>query len=143
MADPGIGTSVRYWLHYSNLASSFYKQYGGAKALQDQYANQIIESLQRSRMENAIMQIGGGSISIADKRTPHQLSLTKIQQLLHEYFKQRGGADETKQIMLFLNANRGFTMTKTLKKHGLAPPSQGGMQAGVQAGSNAGLLQGP
>ena len=135
MADPGIGTFVRYWLHYSNLAASFYKQYGGAKALQDQYANQIIQLLQQSKMEHAIMQIGGGSISVSDKRTPHQLSLTKIQQLLHEYFKQRGGADETKQIMLFLNANRGFTMTKTLKKSGLAPT-----QSSTQS---AGLLQGP
>ena len=41
MADPGIGTSVRYWLHYNNLASSFYKQYGSAKKVKDDYEKQI------------------------------------------------------------------------------------------------------
>ena len=35
--DPGIGTFVRYWLHYSNLAASFYKQYGAAKKVKDDY----------------------------------------------------------------------------------------------------------
>lgn len=123
MADPGIGTYVRYWLHYNNLASSFYKQYSAAKKIQEDYVQQIIDSLVKSRMEKAIIQINGGHISIVDKKTPHQLSLSKVQEHLHAYFKQRGGRDETKDIMLFLNANRGYTVNKILKKSGIPTPN--------------------
>jgi len=125
MADPGIGTYVRYWLHYNNLASSFYKQYSSAKKIQEDYVQQIIDSLVKSRMEKAIIQINGGQISIIDKKTPHQLSLSKVQDYLHAYFKQRGGRDETKDIMLFINANRGYTVQKTLKKSGIPTPTGG------------------
>jgi hypothetical protein len=126
MADPGIGTYVRYWLHYNNLASSFYKQYSAAKKIQEDYVQQIIESLVKSRMEKAIIQINGGQISVIDKKTPHQLSLSKVQDYLHAYFKQRGGRDETKDIMLFINANRGYTIQKALKKSGIPTPTSGG-----------------
>ena len=123
MADPGIGTYVRYWLHYNNLASSFYKQYSAAKKIQEDYVQQIIDSLVKSRMEKAIIQINGGQISVIDKKTPHQLSLSKVQDYLHAYYKQRGGRDETKDIMLFLNANRGYTVQKTLKQSGIPKPT--------------------
>lgn len=127
MADPGIGTFVRYWLHYSNLSSSFYKQFCSAKKIQDEYVQQIIDTLEKSRMEKAIIQIGGGHISVIDKKTPHPLSLHKIQELLHSYFKHRGGKDETRDIMTFISANRGFSTQKTLKKSGIAPqPVSGG-----------------
>lgn len=125
MADPGIGTYVRYWLHYNNLASSFYKQYSAAKKIQEDYVQQIIDSLVKSRMEKAIIQINGGQISVIDKKTPHQLSLSKVQDYLHAYYKQRGGRDETKDIMLFLNANRGYTVQKVLKKSGIPAPTGG------------------
>jgi hypothetical protein len=125
MADPGIGTYVRYWLHYNNLASSFYKQYSAAKKIQEDYVQQIIDSLVKSRMEKAIIQINGGQISVIDKKTPHQLSLSKVQDYLHAYYKQRGGRDETKDIMLFINANRGYTVQKVLKKSGIPAPTGG------------------
>jgi hypothetical protein len=125
MADPGIGTYVRYWLHYNNLASSFYKQYSAAKKIQEDYVQQIIDSLVKSRMEKAIIQINGGQISVIDKKTPHQLSLSKVQDYLHAYYKQRGGRDETKDIMLFINANRGYTLQKVLKKSGIPAPTGG------------------
>jgi hypothetical protein len=51
MGDPGIGTYVRYWLHYSNLSSSFYKQYGAAKKVKDDYESQIIEKLKISECD--------------------------------------------------------------------------------------------
>jgi len=120
MSDPGIGTFVRYWLHYNNLSSSFYKQFCEAKKIQEQYVQQIIDILAKSKMEKAVIQIGGGQLSIADKRTSHPLSLNKIQEMLHMYFKQRGGKDETKDIMTFINANRGYTVTKYIKKTGIA-----------------------
>jgi hypothetical protein len=119
MADPGIGTFVRYWLHYNNLASSFYKQYGSAKKVKDDYEKQIISTLQQNGMEKATIQIGGGQINVIDKREPNQLSLTKIEELLHGYFRQRGGRDEAAEIMTFIRANRGYTMNKQLKQSGI------------------------
>jgi hypothetical protein len=123
MADPGIGTSVRYWLHYNNLASSFYKQYGSAKKVKDDYEKQIITNLQQNGMEKATIQIGGGQIHVVDKRDPNPLSLTKIEELLHGYFRQRGGRDEAAEIMTYIRGNRGYTMNKSLKQSGIQQPS--------------------
>jgi hypothetical protein len=131
MADPGIGTFVRYYLHYSNLASSFYKQYGAAKKVKDDYEKQIINTLQQTGMEKATIQIGDGQINVVDKREPNQLSLTKIEDLLHSYFRQRGGRDETAEIMTFIRANRGYTINKLLKQTGIQvpkPPQQQQLQ---------------
>ena len=122
--DSGIGTAVRYFLHYSNLASSFYKQYGAAKKVKDNYEQQIINTLRQSGMEKATIQISGGQIHVVDKREPNQLSLSKIEELLHGYFKQKGGADQTLDIMTFIRANRGYTMNKYLKQSGMQQPAQ-------------------
>jgi hypothetical protein len=124
MTDPGIGTYVRYWLHYNNLASSFYKQYGSAKKVKDDYEKQIISTLQQNGMEKATIQIGGGQINVIDKREPNQLSLTKLEELLHGYYRQKGGKDETMDIMTFIRANRGYTMNKSLRQSGITPAQQ-------------------
>jgi hypothetical protein len=124
MGDSGIGTYVRSYLHYSNLASSFYKQYGAAKKIKDDYENQIIHHLQQTGMEKATIQIGGGQLNVVDKREPNQLSLTKIEDLLHGYFRQRGGRDETAEIMTYVRANRGYTMNKYIKQTGLQAATQ-------------------
>jgi len=118
MNDPGIGTFVRYWLHYSNLASSFYKQYGSAKKIKDDYEKQIISTLQQNGMEKAVIQIGGGQLTVIDKREPNQLSLTKVEELLHGYFRQKGGKDETFDIMTFIRGNRGYNTCKSIKQTG-------------------------
>ena len=122
--DPGIGTAVRYFLHYSNLASSFYKQYGAAKKVKDDYEQQIINTLRQNGMEKATIQIGGGQIHAVDKREPNQLSLSKIEELLVGYFKQKGGADQTLDIMTFIRSNRGYTMNKYLKQTGIQQAQQ-------------------
>jgi len=124
MTDPGVGTYVRYWLHYNNLASSFYKQYGSAKKVKDDYEKQIISTLQQNGMEKATIQIGGGQIHVIDKREPNPLSLTKMEELLHGYFRQRGGKDEAADIMTYIRANRGYNINKSLKQSGIQPPSQ-------------------
>jgi hypothetical protein len=124
MTDPGIGTYVRYWLHYSNLASSFFKQFGAARKIRDDYENNIISILQQRNIENAVIQINGGQIRITTKREPNQLSLTRIEELISGYYKQRGGKDETKDIMLFIKANRGYSVAKSLKQSGMPNPSE-------------------
>jgi hypothetical protein len=128
MGDSGIGTYVRSYLHYSNLASSFYKQYGAAKKIKDDYEKQIIGTLQQTGMEKATIQIGGGQLNVVDKREPNQLSLTKIEDLLHGYFRQRGGRDETAEIMTYIRANRGYTINKYIKQTGLQAPQQPQLQ---------------
>jgi hypothetical protein len=134
MADPGIGTYVRYWLHYKNLASSLYKQFGAARKVQDNYEKQVISTLQHSGMENATIQINGGHIQVIDKREPNPLSLTKIEELLHGYYRQKGGKDETMDIMTFIRGNRGYSLTKTLKQSNL--PTGTGAAAAGGAGAN-------
>jgi len=124
MADPGVGTLVRYYLHYSNLSQSFYKQYGAAKKVKDDYEKQIIGTLQQSGMEKATIQIGGGQLNVIDKREPNQLSLTKIEELLHGYFRQSGGADKTLDILTFVRANRGYNMNKYIKQTGIQQSQQ-------------------
>ena len=116
MTDPGVGTFVRYWLHYSTLSSSLYKQYCSAKKVQDDYEKNIITTLQQKGMENAIIQIGGGQLNITEKRQPNPLSLSKIQELLHSYYKYRGGKDETMDIMTFIKGNRGYNTQKIIKR---------------------------
>lgn len=122
MSDPGIGTFVRYWLHYNNLASSFYKQFGAARKVRDDYEKQVITTLQQNGMEKATIQIGGGHINVVEKREPNQLTLTKIEELLHGYFKQKGGVDQTLDIMTFIRANRGYSINKSLKQSNLTQP---------------------
>lgn len=123
MADPGIGTVVRYWLHYSNLASSFFKQFGSARKVRDDYEKQLIQILQTNGMEKATIQINQGQIRVIDKREPNPLTLAKIEELLHLYYRQRGGKDETIDIMTFIRANRGYTTSKLLRQSGMPPPS--------------------
>ena len=114
--DPGIGTYVRYWIHYNNLASSLYKQYGAAKNIKDNYETQIINTLQTNGMEKATIQIGGGQLHVIDKRELNQLTLSKVEELLHGYYRQRGGKDETLDIMTFIKGNRGYHTTKLIKQ---------------------------
>ena len=119
-ADSGlISNYVRNWVHYDNLASSFYKQFGSARKVRDDYEKQVIGILRQKGMENATIQINGGQIKIVDKREPNPLSLTTIESLLHQFYKQNQGKDQTMEIMSFLRANRGYTINKSLKQTGM------------------------
>ena len=131
---PGIGTYVRYWLHYSNLASSFFKQFGAARKVRDDYEKQVIQHLQQTGMEKATIQINQGQIRVVDKREPNPLTLAKIEELLHLYYRQRGGKDETMDIMTFIRAHRGYMTSKSLRQSGMPPAGAG---AGAGAGQKA------
>lgn len=118
MADPNIGTYVRYWLHYSNLASTFFKQFGSARKVRDDYEKQVIQLLQTNGMEKAVIQTNNGRINVVDKKDLNPLTLAKIEELLHLYYRKRGGKDETLDIMTFIRANRGHTTNKSLRHYG-------------------------
>lgn len=123
MADPNIGTYVRYWLHYSNLASTFFKQFGAARKVRDDYEKQVINLLQTNGMEKAIIQTNNGRINVVDKKDLNPLTLAKIEELLHLYYRKRGGKDETLDIMTFIRTNRGHTTNKSLRQYGGSAPA--------------------
>lgn len=116
-----IGSFVRNWLHYDNLASSFYRQANKARQLRDQYESRIIQHLRGAGMENAIIQINGGHMNVVEERNPRTLSLTRIEELLHAYFLKRGGKDETADIMTYIRGHRGVDVVKKLKRSGATP----------------------
>ena len=126
MSDSGgsIGPLVRSYLHYGGMASSFYKQYLAAKKIKDQYEANVIGLLQQNGMEKATIQIGGGTLNVTERREANPLSLTKIEELLHGYFRQRGGRDETAEVMTYIRSNRGTTVIKGLKQNGLQGAAQ-------------------
>lgn len=146
MGDPGqIGGYVRNWLHYDNLATSFYKQANRARQIKDQYEGKILDELRAKHGENTIIQINGGTLSVVEERNPKTLSLVRIEQLLHQYYHKHGATagapgtkDPTEDIMRFIKSNRGYDVAKKIKKtsvpnipqpgpSGLPPMPTGGM----------------
>ena len=117
--DPGaLGHNVRSWLHYDQLASTFYKQSTSARQLASQFETKVMEQLDQSRMSNAVIQIGGGHLNMIEEKIPRCLTLRSIEQLLHGYYAKKGqnSRDETEDIMKYLRANRGSDKKKRLKK---------------------------
>lgn len=119
----GIGTYVRYWLHYGNLAASFFKQYNTNRTIRDDYERQLIAYLQQTGMEKATIQTSQGVIRVIDKREPKPLSLSKIEEMIQGYFRERGGKDETQDLMRYIRSHRGYVTSKLLKQSGPAGPS--------------------
>lgn len=134
MSDPGqLAGHVRNWLHYDSLASSLYKQANRARQVRDDFETKVLDDLRNQRMENAIIQINNGTLNVVEERNPRALSLVRIEEILHKYFHKKGhGHDETKEIMNYIRANRGYDVSKKLKKSvganlpPLPPPPQHG-----------------
>jgi hypothetical protein len=115
--DPGlIGSLVRNWLHYDGLASSFYRQSTRARQVRDDFESKIIDTLQRNRMETAVIQINGGHLNLVEERNPRQLTLPRIEELLRGYYARRGGKDETPEIMAYIRGNREVDTVVKLRK---------------------------
>ena len=126
--DPGaLGHNVRSWLHYDQLASTFFKQSTKARQVAGEFEGKVLNQLEQSRMSNAVIQIGGGHLNMIEEKTPRCLTLRSIEQLLHGYYAKKGQTtrDETQDIMKYLRANRGFDKKKRLKKTvtSAAPPA--------------------
>jgi hypothetical protein len=120
MSDPGqLGGYVRNWLHYDTLASSLYKQANRARQVRDDFELKVLDELRNQRMENAVIQINNGTLSVVEERNPRSLSLVRIEEILHKYFHKKGhGQDETKEIMNYIRGNRGYDVSKKIKKSG-------------------------
>ena len=117
--DPGqLGHNVRSYLHYDQLAGTFYKQSAKARQLAGDYEKKVMDQLEANRMSNAILQIGGGHLNVIEERTPRCLTLKSIEHLLHTYYAKKGHSvrDETDDILRFIRSNRGFDSKKKLKQ---------------------------
>jgi hypothetical protein len=113
-----LGNWVRNYVHYDNLASSLQKQLQNARKVKDDFENKIISSLEASNMSNAVIQIAGGKLTLAEEKHSNALTLTRLEELLHNYYKSqnRQATDETLAIMKYIKAERGSDTTKKLKK---------------------------
>lgn len=113
-----LGTWIRTYVHYDNLASSLYKQLQNARKVKDQFESQIIGYLKNNKMENAVIQISGGRLLVGEEKHSLPLTLTRIEELLHGYYKSQGreATDETQQIMKYLKSERGVEVSQKLKK---------------------------
>jgi hypothetical protein len=125
--------------------------------VRDEFETKIIDNLRSSRMENAVIQIGGGTIMLAEERNPRQLTLPRIEELLRGYYGRRGGKDETPEIMAYIKGNREVDTVVKLKKSTTVgqplpplptPPQIGGGVGGggaapIAGGAGAGAGAGP
>jgi len=116
---------VRNYVHYDNLTSQFTKQAAGARKLRDDFEDRIIQNLRTNNMQNAVIQIAGGRLQYSEEKNAPSMSLPRLEQYLHAYFKQKGnGLDETDNILRYLKvqkANDTITVAK-LKKTSVLPP---------------------
>jgi hypothetical protein len=76
-------------------------------------------------MENAILQVSGATLQIAEEKISPCLSMPRIESWLHSYYKQKGnGIDETDAILRFIRLQKvNETQTvASLKKSSLPTP---------------------
>ena len=117
-----VGFHVRNWVHYDNLATSLYRQTINARKVRDEFETKILDSLRASNMENAVIQIAGGRIIVQEERHNQPLTLTRIEEILHTYYVSRNMPDDTQNIMKFMKKQRGFEISKKLRKQA-GPPA--------------------
>lgn len=123
MDQKELGFWVRNWVHYDNLATSLYRQTVNSRKVRDEFEVKILDTLRNSKMENAIIQIAGGRLVVAEERHNQPMTLTRIEEILHAYHVSRNIPDDTANIMKFMKKQRGFEVVKKLKKQtGPAPP---------------------
>jgi hypothetical protein len=119
-----LGNWVRNWVHYDNLALGLNRQTANARKLRDEYEGKIIGHLQSNSMENAVIQIAGGRLTVNEERHSQPLTLTRLEEILRGYYASKGATgpmDETADIMKYLRKQRGFETSKRLKKTTVAP----------------------
>jgi hypothetical protein len=122
MSSQDIATWVRNWVHYDNLAGNLNKQVTNSRKMRETYESQIVSALQRNHMENAVIKVTGGQITLAHEKTSAALTLGRIEDIAQKYFALRGGTDETEAFMRFLRKNRGTEESLRLKKTVVLPP---------------------
>jgi hypothetical protein len=120
-----LTTLVRNYVHYDNLTNNYNKQLSGARKLRNDFEHKIIQNLRSNRMENAIIQVSGANLQIAEEKVIPSFSLPRIEAWLHKYYKQKGnGIDETDAILRFMKLQKTneTTTIASLKKTSMPTP---------------------
>lgn len=123
-----LGNFVRNWVHYDNLATTLSKQTQSARKVRDTFEKTILDKLRANNMENAVIQIQGGRLVVAEEKHNQPLTYTRIEEGLKAYYleKQKTAGrvlpDESAAIMRFLKGHREVEITKKLKKQVALPP---------------------
>jgi hypothetical protein len=79
-------------------------------------------------MQNAVIQISGARLQYAEEKTVPALSMPRLENYLHAYFKQKGnGVDETEAILRYIklqkvNDTQVVARLKKLTVQPLPPP---------------------
>ena len=123
-----LGNFVRNWVHYDNLATTLSKQTQSARKVRDTFEKTILDKLRANNMENAVIQIQGGRLVVAEEKHNQPLTYARIEEGLKAYYleKQKSAGrvlpDESAAIMRFLKGHREVEITKKLKKQVALPP---------------------
>jgi hypothetical protein len=114
---------IRNWLHYDTLTQNLWKQTQNARKVKKEYEEQIIQNMKNTHIDKSIIQIDGGTLQITDEKNPSCLTLGKIQELINKYYQQKGGKNETRELMMFIRMNRGYDIKTSLRKSNTTPSS--------------------
>ena len=72
--------------------------------------------MESSGMRNTVLQISGATLQRVSKVKPSDLTWGYLEEQLREYYKEKGTADETEQVLTFLQSKRGGKTVEYLKK---------------------------
>jgi hypothetical protein len=110
-----IANLIRNWIHYDNMASSFYKQTLNARKIRSEYESKIHDTLNKNKQLNAVIQVNGGRLGLVEEKSPAALTLQKIEDILHNYYKTSKQTDQTSSIMDFIKQTRGISSQVRLR----------------------------
>ena len=123
-----LATTVRQWVHFDNLAENLNKQISNVRTLRGQYETKVLDLLTKQNLRNTSLRINGATLQYATRSKSTDLSWTFLEEQLHEYYRTKGGRDDTTDVLNFLHGHRGGKMIEYLKKTPLQPsstPTQG------------------
>jgi hypothetical protein len=78
---------VRHYVHYDTLTKSFQQQTSNARKMKDAYEEKIVETLEDTKMKNAIIQIAGGTVKLIEDKHFAPLTFIHLESMLHDYFR--------------------------------------------------------
>jgi hypothetical protein len=115
-----LGNLIRHWVHFDTIVANFNKQVQNARQVRDKYEKEILIKLKGSNYERAVIQIDGGRIIVNDEKHAQPLTFKSLEELLHEYYRQRPShittKDETADILKFIKSHRSFETCTKLKR---------------------------
>jgi hypothetical protein len=108
-------------VHFDNVAENLNKQIANVRALRAEYEAKVLELLARQNLRNATLRVTGATLQYATRSKSTDLSWSFLEEQLHEYFRTKGVADQTGDILTFLHRHRGGKIIEYLKKTPIPP----------------------